>query len=942
MSRYNFLIGTKNTRVEFAITDDENLLVTVKKDGEEYNLTFFDGIFLDRKYNDCNLYKTYNFSGAFSKNSKVQSEDNIIEFTTNPTDRNTGEIVKSLSVVNRFILSDKDESIRQETFFLQEGVRYDCSFYIGRVKADIESFEMICGNNERIAFELEEIKNNNLSFQKEMVLRGNSRYLKIIGGHVSYEKNGLIDAHADSTLYNDSPAYFNEKNPIITIYSFEEYNSEITEDHHKTMSTPPSLLKNTVALKSGSLCAGLAWSNNQLAIIDKGEEFSLVAMLLRDVTSGEEVFADTLSKWERVIVEQDNLKTFFRLENPCEGKIKKIALNITAQKVVEKNRLEWTVEVENNSDRYSLLWCTYPRLFVSKNAVCDMFVPSYGGTVEQNFNETDNYTGGAYPSGFWYTMPYYALYNAKEEKKNGVYFAIHDNSGALKDLNTSSDKNGRVRFNSRFFAEDFGIAGNSNRLPGKAVWQIFDGDWYDATNIYREFVRAECDWCSDDVCKNTPQWMKEIPFWIMDWVPYDPDSGQILPTNLRQDSDVINYNDWYENPIKLQEELKTPIGYHVYNWHQIPFNNDYPHFMPAKKSFVEGLKKLKEKDIRIMPYINALLWDTKDRGCENYMFESVGRKGAVKKENGDVEILTYESRESNGEPVKLAPMCPSSREWKDTLIKLTSDIFCKYDVDAIYLDQIAARVPHLCMDEAHSHPRGGGSWWIEEYNKLLTELNSTKGKDKAFTTESNAEVYTKNIDGFLSWSWIRTEKDVPAFMRIYGDKVCVLGRNTNGYIKLNDMHWKYHLAQEFVCGQQMGWVNADVVKNKKRLELVKKLVRFRYEYKELFKKAIVMRPPEIKKTENNCFISRVGMNYPKLLQRPYLCSGTLDCRECKMMLIVNIRDKAVRDILKWKEEEYLFNCDNYKVIGNASVKIIDGGSLEINVEKESFACIMWQ
>ena len=73
--------------------------------------------------------------------------------------------------------------------------------------------------------------------------------------------------------------------------------------------------------------------------------------------------------------------------------------------------------------------------------------------------------------------------------------------------------------------------------------------------------------------------------------------------------------------IKLQNEIGTPIGYHVYNWHKIPFNNDYPHFMPAKESFKKGLKELKKHDIRVMPYTNVLLWDTKDKGNEDFEFE---------------------------------------------------------------------------------------------------------------------------------------------------------------------------------------------------------------------------------------------------------------------------------------------------------------------------------
>ena len=40
---------------------------------------------------------------------------------------------------------------------------------------------------------------------------------------------------------------------------------------------------------------------------------------------------------------------------------------------------------------------------------------------------------------------------------------------------------------------------------------------------------------------------------------------------------------------KLKERLGTPVAYHVYNWHEIPFNIGYPHFLPARKTAREGL-----------------------------------------------------------------------------------------------------------------------------------------------------------------------------------------------------------------------------------------------------------------------------------------------------------------------------------------------------------------
>ena len=69
-----------------------------------------------------------------------------------------------------------------------------------------------------------------------------------------------------------------------------------------------------------------------------------------------------------------------------------------------------------------------------------------------------------------------------------------------------------------------------------------------------------------------------------------------------------------------------PIAYHVYNWHHIPFNVEYPHFLPAKPEFTENIKKLKDGGIYVMPYINAVSWDTEDiEGGHEINFKNCGK-----------------------------------------------------------------------------------------------------------------------------------------------------------------------------------------------------------------------------------------------------------------------------------------------------------------------------
>lgn len=542
-------------------------------------------------------------------------------------------------------------------------------------------------------------------------------------------------------------------------------------------------------------------------------------------------------------------------------------------------------------------------------------------------------------------MPYMAVV---KKELSGVITLAYDEIYAVeyfgKQLKeyAASSQDGTVRFSSRFYAENFGEKKNTNILPGKAVWQEFAGDWYDATNIYRDFVKRECYWEKGRKSTTAPEWLNEIPLWLMDWVPYEKDSGEILPTRLRREADETKEDDWYKNAIEIQKAIGTPIAYHIYNWHKIPFNNDYPHFLPAKECFTDGLREMKKYDIRIMPYINALLWDTRDRGNEDYMFTSTAKDGAVKKEDGDVQLLTYESREKDGSKVTLAPMCPTSEVWRGFLKNLTQKMFEELDIDAIYLDQASARVPHLCMDKSHTHPGGGGDWWSKAYNELIGELNKTKHRNKAFVSESNSEVYAGSLDGFLSWAWVQTEKDVPAFMRIYSDRIIVLGRNTNGYMKAEDIHWKYHFAQALVCGQQPGWINTDFIKDKKRLEFIKKLVRFRYENKEFFKYPVILRPPYVEAPKERLFVSAVGMYHSGILHRPYICAGALEKENKKMMLFVNIADEDLTDKIKFNEEEYLFNFAKHTTLGEGTIENIKNAEITVTVKKESCFAVIWE
>ena len=158
----------------------------------------------------------------------------------------------------------------------------------------------------------------------------------------------------------------------------------------------------------------------------------------------------------------------------------------------------------------------------------------------------------------------------------------------------------------------------------------------------------------------------------------------------------------------VQDYLQVPVGVHFYNWHQIPFDNDYPHFLPPRDGSDEAAKALNARGVLTMPYTNGRLWDTRDKGVEDWQFTTKALPAATKRADGSPHVEQYNSKESDDSPVRLAVMCPTTALWQDTMIDLAKDLVASHGVGGVYFDQIGAAPPPLCMDASHGHPVGGG------------------------------------------------------------------------------------------------------------------------------------------------------------------------------------------------------------------------------------------
>ncbi|MEA1950297.1 MAG: DUF6259 domain-containing protein, partial [Planctomycetota bacterium] len=430
----------------------------------------------------------------------------------------------------------------------------------------------------------------------------------------------------------------------------------------------------------------------------------------------------------------------------------------------EKNRISWRFDIDaakGNKKTWAIRRVVFPQIALADLGLeSGLLFPRGAGEVKQNPCGGRSDFGGDYPGGWICTqlMAYYGTESATQPA-TGLYFSMHDPLGSTKKILANSRPASRslvMKFDHP--AQWMDRPGNRFELSGQAVWQLMRGDWFDAAMTYRDWVVKEAAWypkLTSEGRADTPKWMRELPVWLQ--VHGKPET--VVPAVE-----------------KFAKAVGVPVGLHWYCWHQIPFDNDYPHYFPTKKGFVDAVARLQSKGVYVMPYINGRLWDTRDRGSDDFQFTSVALPAVTKDENGKPVTEKYGSKESDGKPVRLGVMCPTTRLWQDKISQVVLRLMKDCGTRGVYIDQIAAATPVLCFDRSHGHPTGGGHWWTAGYWQYLDRLHEKMPAECMLTTECNAEPFVKWFDGYLTWHW-QYDDQVPAFPAIYGGSIQMFRRD---------------------------------------------------------------------------------------------------------------------------------------------------------------------
>lgn len=597
----------------------------------------------------------------------------------------------------------------------------------------------------------------------------------------------------------------------------------------------------------------------------------LFSMVIRD-GKGIEKEVSSGEHWGEVrLSHSDDTVTILLLE---PGGIEGIGVELTG--TADPKGISWAVKVKNESPTHSVISINYPTPAL-RSGIIHVFLPEHSGRVISNAQDAGCSLHSDYP-GYPLSMPYFAYWG----ESSGIYLGVHDPDGSMKTFSTQVIRN-RVSLTARFPAIGAGTAGNSFEAGGCMRWEVFKGDWYDATMVYAEFVHNHAKWLPEKGRPDTADKFKQIAAWTVDYSNEDTLAGTL----------------------RVRERLGYPIAAHSYFWHQIDFDTLYPHFLPAKENTVDRFSRMRDAGVYVIPYINGVCWGTLD-GTAGYEtnYDNTGVNGVALFPSGVPRIDNYAN--------PLACMCPGFTPWHEIMNRLVRELETVLPIDGVYFDLIAAAVPIPCSSTSHNHVPGGGSYWSDGYSSMVEKIKAERPAESFYISESTGETYVGTFDGLLSWKWVQNDL-VPAFPAIYAGYVQMVGRESDSIG--SELGFRYHFGEAMLFGQQPGWFYAGKNISASRLSFMKEVVDARMENIDLFNYGRLMRPPAVEtplKPEDGFRQVLAGV-------------WKADADGKTVLFVVNISDKSTTATIHLYPAEYGVDCGTAIAvkIEPMSVQVID-------------------
>jgi len=279
-----------------------------------------------------------------------------------------------------------------------------------------------------------------------------------------------------------------------------------------------------------------------------------------------------------------------------------------------------------------------------------------------------------------------------------------------------------------------GASKGEYKLPYDMVIGTFEGDWYDAADIYRDWVESSGIPYPPKITdnKDLPEWYFESPVVVTYPVRGHVDLGDMTPNELYPYTNALPYLDG------LSEAFDSKVMSLLMHWEgSAPWAPPYA-WPPYgdQENFKDFVKGLHDKGNLIGLYASGIgytLRSNTDTTFNRYdEFEELGLARIMKKapDGG------YSSRNVCAAPhaQRLGyDMCPTNDFVKEVVIDQVTRMVEEGKVDYIqYFDQNLGGACYGCYSMEHGHGYGPGAWQAEAmvdiYKALMPILASSERK----------------------------------------------------------------------------------------------------------------------------------------------------------------------------------------------------------------------
>jgi len=250
----------------------------------------------------------------------------------------------------------------------------------------------------------------------------------------------------------------------------------------------------------------------------------------------------------------------------------------------------------------------------------------------------------------------------------------------------------------------------------------FQGDWMTVATRYREWALQQ-PWARESRLHQgrTPGWVRDTGFWV--WNRGSSD-GVLAPAAV------------------MQDYLGVPVGVFWHWWHGCAYDVNFPEYLPPREgtdAFRQAVRRARQEGLNPIVYMNQRLWGMT---AESWISQEAERY-AVKKPDGTVQPEVYNTFTRS----PMASMCMGTAFWRNTYAGLSEAVYNDLGVRGIYMDQACSSL--VCYDTEHGHPPGGGTYWMEGFRALESDIRK-RCPGIALAGEGCGEAWLPYLDLMLS------------------------------------------------------------------------------------------------------------------------------------------------------------------------------------------------